>query len=221
MRVLLGLMFVWLLAGCAAGGGAGGPVGAPAATPTDAPALLAVTPRPTAAATANAATATAASARYPDAPYMAGMFGISLEEAQRRLALAEAVNPLAAAIPVDHPDTFAGLWLEQEPEFKLVVAFTRDAEATLRPYVAGTPLEGIAEARTLPVSYAALQQTQQELAYLFDLYPGVYSSDIDIKGNRVVFDVDDPAAFLAAVAAAGIELPPAVIAEKGEPIILE
>jgi hypothetical protein len=71
---------------------------------------------------------------------MAEALGISVDEAVRRFQLQEAIGPLGAQLEANEADTFAGLWLQQEPEFRVVVAFTQDGEATMQPYVAGTPL---------------------------------------------------------------------------------
>ena len=43
--------------------------------------------------------------------------------------------------------TFGGLWIQHKPEFKAVVAFTRDGEETVRPYIQGTSLADMVEVR--------------------------------------------------------------------------
>jgi hypothetical protein len=220
MRRMSWIVLSWLLTGCAVGGGA-------AATPVATSALRPVTPAAElvgpslAAETPAPETVAATPTTHPDAAGVAESLGISIEEAQRRLGFQEAIGRLSMTIEAEHPDTFAGLWIEHEPVYKVVVAFTADAEATLRPYVAGTRLEAIVEARTFLLSYATLRQTQQTLLPLFDLGPTMYSSGIDVPTNRVVLEVADPAAFLAAVAAEGIELPSYVVIQQGAPLILE
>jgi hypothetical protein len=43
--------------------------------------------------------------------------------------------------------TFAGLWIQHEPAYRVRVAFNRDGEETIRPYVGGTPLAGLIKVR--------------------------------------------------------------------------
>ncbi len=62
---------------------------------------------------------------------------VPLEEAVRRLQLQESVGKLGAELEANERDTFAGLWIEHEPEYRVVAAFTRDGEETIRPYVEG------------------------------------------------------------------------------------
>ena len=59
----------------------------------------------------------------------------------------DAAGILGAALEQYEAETFAGLWLQHEPEYRVVVAFTRDGEKTIRPYVADTPLANLILAR--------------------------------------------------------------------------
>lgn len=78
---------------------------------------------------------------------------VSVEEAERRMAiqLRDAVGPktepgrpptppqdsigaVNAALQEREAATFAGLWIQHQPEYRVVVAFTRDAAATLARY---------------------------------------------------------------------------------------
>ena len=36
-------------------------------------------------------------------------------------------------------DTFAGLWIQHQPEHRFVVLVTHDGEETIRPYIEGEP----------------------------------------------------------------------------------
>jgi hypothetical protein len=214
MRSALALLALVLLVGCSSGGGVIVPESAPAADPTTPPAPLPPTAAPPTvapAATLPAAVDPTRLAEHPDAAAYAEMFGISLDEAIRRLELSPQIGQLGALLETTYPDTFAGMWIENEPTFKLVAAFTADAEATLARHVDGTPLADIAEARTFPVSYRRLQEEQMVLfEQLREAIPGVNSSMIDVRVNGIVIGVDDPAAFEAALAASGMALPPYV-----------
>ena len=67
-------------------------------------------------------------------PY-AKAFGVSVEEAKRRLLLQDTIGALNAMLVNNESETFGGLWIDNEsPEYKAIVAFTSDGEATVALY---------------------------------------------------------------------------------------
>ena len=62
-------------------------------------------------------------------------YGVTLEEAVRRLRLQNALPRLEPELRKKEADTFAGLWIQHEPDLRLVVLFTRDGEKTIQPYI--------------------------------------------------------------------------------------
>ena len=70
-----------------------------------------------------------------DAQQYAEEMGVDVEEAMRRLALQDPIGELNATLAARESDTFGGLWVEHQPEYKVVVLFTRNGEETLRPLV--------------------------------------------------------------------------------------
>lgn len=142
-----------------------------------------------------------------DAASYAEEHGISLEEAVARFRLQETMGALGPALEANEAETFAGLWLQHEPEYRLVVAFTENGEETIRPYIAGQPYAELVEVRTHRYSQAELLSRQQEAIMLADELDLSSSSWTDIIENRVVLEVGNPALFVEAVAAAGRELP--------------
>ncbi len=59
--------------------------------------------------------------------------------------------------------TIAGLWVEHNPKFKIVVQFTRNGEETIKPYMKQhAKLADIVEVRTANVSLANLQRDQAD-----------------------------------------------------------
>jgi hypothetical protein len=81
-----------------------------------------------------------------------------------RLALQDEIGELGAALEANEADTFAGLWIEHEPEYRVVVAFVGDAgEEVIRPYLQTYPaLADIIELRTAQYTLAELLAAQQE-----------------------------------------------------------
>lgn len=66
---------------------------------------------------------------------------VTMAEAERRMAIqaSNVAGTLMQRISTAEAATFAGLWIEHRPEYRVKVAFTRDAAATLARYT-GDPL---------------------------------------------------------------------------------
>lgn len=154
----------------------------------------------------------------PDAQFYADEYGISLEEAGQRLEWQSAIGELNATLEANEAETFAGLWIEHEPEFKIVVAFTENGEETLAPYIAGRPFAAVVEVREYEYSWDELRAVQQELTAAIEaLEPLNFSSGVDVQNNRVTLTVANPAALLAELETAGYTLPPMVVVEAIDP----
>ena len=74
---------------------------------------------------------------------MAAQWGVPADEAYQRLRVEDAIGTLQTELAVWEVDTFAGLWIEHEPGYAVVVAFTRDGEKTLKPYLEGRSIPGL------------------------------------------------------------------------------
>jgi hypothetical protein len=114
---------------------------------------------------------------------------------------------LNATLQAAEPETFAGLWIENEPVHKVIVQFTRDGEKTLKPYIAGTPLEGQVEVRKAKVSFRDLTAIADDLyKRLHDL--GLpFSASVDVTGNRVLVFITDQVLWENFLREAGLKLP--------------
>lgn len=145
----------------------------------------------------------------------AGAFGVDVTEAARRLELQQQAGALDAALATEEKATFAGLWIEHEPELRVVVQFTdRVADERLQARVAGGPLAGLVEARRVRFSLADLEQ-RQETAGARSAAAGVpFNSDIDVRANRVELHVIEPEQLQARLAAAGAHLPDGVVVKR-------
>ncbi|WP_420642207.1 hypothetical protein [Candidatus Leptofilum sp.] len=156
----------------------------------------------------------------PDAQAFADDLGISLEEASRRLNLQDAIGEFAAALEANEADSFAGLWIQHEPEYKVVVAFVgEEGEAMIRPYLQTYPqLSDVIEIRTAQYTLAELVAVQREaFDIVAQLEPMSIAGGVDVMENRVFLTVGNPELFERAVADAGFELPPMVTVEPIDP----
>jgi hypothetical protein len=72
--------------------------------------------------------------------WYAQSYGVSEAEAQRRLRLqqqiADEIGRIRPRLEAEQRGNYADLWMEHSPEFRMVVAFVREPEATLRRYTA-------------------------------------------------------------------------------------
>lgn len=156
-----------------------------------------------------------------EAQSYADAMGISLEEASRRLALQESIGELGASLAANEAGTFAGLWIEHEPEYKVVVSFVGDEgiEGVIRPYLQTYPaLADIIEIRTAQYTLAELEAAQQEaFRIVAQLEPMSIAGGVDVMENRVYLTVGNPELFLQSVADAGYELPSMVVVEPINP----
>ncbi len=142
-----------------------------------------------------------------DAETMAHSLGISMEEALRRGQLQDTIGQLGAQLEAKEADTFAGLWIQQTPNYRVVVAFTKDGEQSIRRYVANTALAGIVEVRQANVTLATLKNAQQNAIDLLRRLDLNIDSGINIQENRVEVYVTDRALFDATLQKANAQLP--------------
>jgi hypothetical protein len=127
--------------------------------------------------------------------------------------LQTAPGHLNVALQEAEPETYAGLWIENEPARRVIVLFTRDGEKTLAPYIAGSPLEGRVEVRHAKVSLAELIATEHELYQTIRELGLPFSTAVDVKENQVVVYVTDQALWESSLREKGLALPEYVVSE--------
>lgn len=142
-----------------------------------------------------------------DAGAMATDLGISVDEAIRRLSLQDPIGRLGAELEQREAETFVGLWIQHEPEYRVVVAFSRDGQETIKPYVENTPLAGLIEVRTASVTLAELKAAQQKAIQLVRELGLPFSSGINVQENRVELYVSDRSLFETSMQNSNLQLP--------------
>jgi hypothetical protein len=142
-----------------------------------------------------------------DAETMAEQMGISVDDALRRIGYQDDIGRLRAELATNERDTFAGLWVDHQPEYRIVVQFTRDAEQTIRPYIEDKPWAGLVEVRTASATLSALEAALAETVRDFDWLDFDVTTALNEKGNRVEVYVTDPAWFERELRKANIQLP--------------
>ena len=142
-----------------------------------------------------------------DAQNYADHFGVDLQEAITRLTLQEPIGVLGAELEAKEADTLAGLWIQHEPEYRVVVAFTRDGESTIAKYVRDGPLLDLIEVRTANATLRDLKQAQSKASQIVAGLGFQLASGIDVIENRVEIYTSDRAQLEEALRGGGKTLP--------------
>ncbi len=121
-----------------------------------------------------------------DAASYARHYGVDFKEALRRLELQAEIGALDALLEKQGPPSFAGLWIENGPEYEVRVRFTKPAQG--REFLAERQSEEVASlVRILPArwSLAELQAALEQTA--LDLRAEGIDADlhINVRENRV------------------------------------
>ena len=157
-------------------------------TPTETNSTISPTPTPT---TGTPKVALEKDPLLLDATMYAQYYGISVDEALKRFKLQGSFPGLATAIQENETDTFGGLWIQHEPEYRIVVAFTRDGDQTLRKYTAYITEEAAPyiEVRTVKYTQAVLRQAQMDFGVALMALGLHFDSGVNITENCTEFRV--------------------------------
>jgi hypothetical protein len=145
-----------------------------------------------------------------EAGMVAEQMGISRQEALRRLQLQDEIGELNARLEQEEGETFAGLWIQHEPVYRVVTAFTRDGEATIQPYIRGKSWAGLVEVRHFQHSLQELLLAQAQIHQAAAGLKIPLNSGVMVMENRVVVDAANPELLLEELEQAGVRLPDAV-----------
>jgi len=135
------------------------------------------------------------------------------DKAFRRFESINDTGSLGAELELKEAATFAGCWIEHQPEFRFVIAFTGDGEETIKKYVKeDSPLAEIIELRTFGITYEKLKVAQRETMQLLDELGLFCDSSINIKENLVELYLTDSELFYQTLQEAEACLPDRVTA---------
>ena len=154
-----------------------------------------------------------------DSRFYAEEMGISLEEAVARMNVQQALGEsgLESALRQNEGDSFAGLWIQHEPEYRVVVAFTEAAEETIAPYLENLDFADYVEVRTHTHTLAELRRAQDEAMAVAQALGVSATAGSDVMENEVFLDVGNRELFLEEVEAAGLTLPELVTVRSFDP----
>ncbi len=113
-------------------------------------------------------------------------FGVDVNEALKRLERQDSVSELGQQLWESEQNTFGGLWIQHEPEYRIVAAFTQNGEVTLNKYIADIEFSNYVEIREVDVTVDALVKLQEtEVLPLLEEMAPLADSDVNIQENRV------------------------------------
>jgi hypothetical protein len=147
------------------------------------------------------------SALAKDAEWYASDNGVSLDEAIRRLQLQSSVGDLDAQLSEKEQGTFAGLWIQHKPEFRIIAQFTHNGQTTIQPYIAQGPLAGLVEVQPADLPLVELRARQMATLKMLRALGIRFDSGIDVLQNHVEVYVPDPAQLTNSLQKANKQLP--------------
>lgn len=125
----------------------------------------------------------------PIAVSYAQMFKVPLAEAKRRTAQVPEIGQLEQRLQRELPDTFAGLYIEHQPSYRVVVRFTKTPKALLARYTK----DPLFVAQLAPRPLELLRGAQEELAAQLSQSGVAFESGLDLKTSQVNLFVLDTA----------------------------
>ena len=130
---------------------------------------------------------------------------LPIDEAVRRLELQDDVGRLDGQLTRGEPDAYGGLWLQHEPEFKVIVNTTGDSEK-IADYTRGTLLaQGVEiEVRKVAKSLKRLEADQQLVIDTLENLKLPSESSVNVFTNQVELHVKDAVRLNSLLRAAGL-----------------
>lgn len=145
----------------------------------------------------------------PGVESYAKFHNMTLEEAARRTNLQILIGQLDAWLTEYEKATFAGLWIEHSPDFRVVIVFTDRGNETIKRHLP-PELKDIVEVRGAETSLAELRSIQENTGKDLEKLSIDSQSQVDVFQNRVIFFVVDRERFDTAIRDGGLVLSPKV-----------
>ncbi len=133
----------------------------------------------------------AAAGQLLDARAYAADYNVSLREAQRRLRAQDQMSGVVDLLRRATGRRFAGLWIEHQPKFRLVVRMVgKDlVPAGLKAAVASSPIPVTFQAGALASQANLLGRLHASLPDLLSTLPNMDGTDVDVRTGDIVLTV--------------------------------
>jgi hypothetical protein len=155
-----------------------------------------------------------------DAMAYAERFGVSQDEALRRLRLQESIGILGATLEAAEPATYGGLSIENEPSYRVIVRFT-EGTPDLAAYVHDRAVADLITVVPVQTSLARLREAAAE-SIAAAVAAGIDGAvSVDVRTNRVVVEVVRSTATRLGLSASSAERQPTRLTLPPEAVIVE
>lgn len=142
-----------------------------------------------------------------DAKTYAALYGVTVEEAVQRLNLQKDIGAANSRLLSQEEDTFAGIWIQHTPEFRVFVRFKNGPGVQARAYLQNSPFGALI---TFQTAEASLQELKAEQALVADLLKSSdipFMTGIDTSEGKVNLYVTDLSAVTNYLKSIGQSLP--------------
>jgi len=142
-----------------------------------------------------------------DAQTYAAQYSVSVEEAIQRLSLQKDIGAANSNLSSEERGTFAGIWIQHTPEFRIFVRFKNGPGVQARAYLQNSPFGSLIVFQT---AEASLQELRAEQALVSDLLKSSeipFMTGIDTSEGIVNLYVTDPSAVTGYLKSIGRLLP--------------
>jgi len=126
-----------------------------------------------------------------DARSYAAEFNVGVDEGLRRLRIQQSLGDVIELLQRATRQRFAGLWIEHQPEFRLVVRLVGDAPAPrgLGAAVAGSPIPIVFQTGAAATQAELLAKIHSSLPQLQAALPDMAGTDVDVRTGDIVLTV--------------------------------
>lgn len=162
---------------------------------------------------------TAEEAIRQDARAYAAQFNVGMDEAVRRLKAQEQQGEVVGRLRAANRGRFAGLWVEHQPEFRIVVRLKGDAPAPpeLNAAAANSPTRVAFVTGATATEDEVLAKIKASLPQFKAAFPGLGGTDADVRTGDIVLYVHATGEAATAARGKGAELAKQV----GHPVRVE
>ena len=139
------------------------------------------------------------------------------EVEMQRMQWQETMGEVQPVLMADLPGTYGGLWVEEQPDYRIVIALTEGDIETIRPYLAGYEWADFVEVQPVNYTLEELRADQIVASQAAETVQVLATTAVDIVNNRVELIVGNPGLFYTDLDQAGIELPESVVVLASDP----
>jgi hypothetical protein len=128
-----------------------------------------------------------------DAKSYASIYDVSVDEAAKRLTLQDIAENINVELMKKESATFAGLWIQHEPNYRVIVRFTNNGDVTIKSYTQNTPLLNLVDVQMADVSFEELILEQSQVTQMMSQSNIPFMTGINVMENRVEIYVHETA----------------------------